>query len=130
MKQYLINLGLEHLIEPIDALGVDDLEDFEFLYREDLMEAGATKEEAEAILSCAGAAKEGRSDAPPMARAGYHRPSRPATQAFQGPAIAARIVNADDRANRVLGAAGPGLSAAPGATGSGAVPGATGLSAV
>ena len=107
VKQHLIGLGLEHLVGPIDALGVDDMEDFEFLYREDLMEAGATKEEAEAeaILGCTGAAGEGRSDPPPLARAGYHRPSRPATQGFQGPAVAARIVNADDRANRVHNAA-------------------------
>ena len=141
VKQYLITLGLEHLIESIDALGVDDLEDFEFLYREDLMEAGATKEEAEAILNCTGAAKEGRSDPPPMARSGYHRPSRPATQAFQGPAVAARIVHANDRATRVLdavpGATGSGAvlgatgsGTVPGATGSGAVPGATGSGAV
>ena len=52
VKKYLVGLGLKHLIGPIDALGVDSLEDFGFLYREDLMEAGATKEEAEAILSC------------------------------------------------------------------------------
>ena len=132
VKQYLITLGLEHLIESIDALGVDDLEDFEFLYREDLMEAGATKEEAEAILNCTGAAKEGRSDPPPMARSGYHRPSRPATQAFQGPAVAARIVHANDRATRVLGAVpgATGSGAVPGATGSGAAPGATGSGAV
>ena len=104
VRQYLTDLGLEHLIGPIDELGVDDLEDFEFLYREDLMEAGATKEEAEAILSCTGASREGRADPPPLARAGLHRPSRPAAQGFQGPAVAARIVNTEDRANRVAGA--------------------------
>ena len=71
VRQCLVDLGLEHLIGPIDALGVDDLEDFGFLYREDLMEAGATKEEAEAILGCTGAAKEGRPEPPPLARAGY-----------------------------------------------------------
>ena len=49
VKSYLVGLGLDHLIEPIDELGVDSLEDFGFLYREDLMEAGASKEEAEAI---------------------------------------------------------------------------------
>ena len=113
VRQYLIDLGLEHLIGPIDALGVDSLEDFEFLYREDLMEAGATKEEAEAILECTGAAREGRAEPPPMARAGHHRPSRPAAQGFQGPAVAARLVHANDRANRVpnaaQGAPGPGV---------------------
>ena len=101
VKQYLIELGMEHMIGPIDALGVDDLEDFEFLYREDLMEAGASKEEAEAILGCTGASQERRSDPPPVARAGHHRPSRPAAQGFQGPAVAARIVHANDRAARV-----------------------------
>ena len=70
VKQYLIDIGVPHMIGPIDALGVGDLEDFEFLYREDVMEAGATKEEAETILGCTGASKEGRSDPPPLARAG------------------------------------------------------------
>ena len=60
VKQYLTGLGLEHLIGPIDALGVDDIEDFEFLYREDLMEAGASKEEAEAILACTSLRVQGR----------------------------------------------------------------------
>ena len=68
------------------------------------MEAGATKAEAEAILGCTGASTEGRSDPPPMARAGYHQPSRPAAQGFQSPAAAARIVTANDRADRVRGA--------------------------
>ena len=91
VKQYLRGLGLEHPIGPVDNLGVDDMEDFEFLYRED-MEAGASKEEAEAILGCTGASKEGRA------------PSRPAAQGFQGPAVAARIVHANDRADRARGA--------------------------
>ena len=128
VKQYLVGLGLEHLIGPIDDLGVDDLEDFEFLYREDLMEAGATKEEAEAILGCTGAAMEGRAEPPPLARAGHHRPSRPAAQAFQGPAVAARIVHANDRADRVRGAAqgATGSGTGRGASSTGAAQGATG----
>ena len=126
VKKYLKELGLEHLIGAIDDLGIDDLQDFEFLYREDLMEAGATKEEAEAILGCTGAVTEGRPEPPPLARSGLHRPSRPAAQGFQGPAVAARIVRTDDRAARVLNAVGvpgrgaAGLGATQGAAGSGA----------
>ena len=99
VKQYLEGLGLRHLIQAIDDLGVDNLEDFGFLYREDLMDAGASKEEAEAILGCTRAQFDGRSDAPPLARAGFHRPSRPI--APERPATAARLVKASDRANWV-----------------------------
>ena len=106
VKKYLVGLGLKHLIGPMDALGVDSLEDFGFLYREDLMEAGATKEEAEAILSCTGSAQDGRKDPPPLARSGYSRPSRPA--APLRPAEAARIIRVPDRADRVRQAEIPG----------------------
>ena len=99
VQNYLTNLGLKHLIGPIDALGVDSLEDFGFLYREGLMEAGASKEEAEAVLSCTGSAQEGRPEPPPVARSGYSRPSRPAAPLRL--AEAARIVRAPDRADRV-----------------------------
>ena len=64
VQRYLIGLGLGHLVDPIDALGVDSMEDFCFLYREDLMEAGALKEEAELILGCANAERDGRSNGP------------------------------------------------------------------
>ena len=97
VKQYLEGLDMEHLIPAIDDLGVDSLEDFGFLYREDLMEAGASKEEAEAILGCTRAELDGRPDGPAQARAGYHRPSRPIAPAR--PATAARLVRAPDRAN-------------------------------
>ena len=98
VKQYLEGLDLEHLIPAIDDLGVDSLEDFGFLYREDLMEAGASKKEAEAILGCTRAELDGRPDGPAQARAGYQRPSRPIAPAR--PATAARLVRAPDRANR------------------------------
>ena len=103
VKRYLEGLGLSHLIPAIDEMGVDSLEDFGFLYREDLMEAGASKEEAEAILGCT------RPDGPAQARAGFHRPSRPIAPAR--PAAAARIVRAPDRAGRIQeGARGSGTA--------------------
>ncbi len=106
VTQYLEGLGLEHLIPVIDEMGVDSLEDFGFLYREDLMEAGASKEEAEAILGCTRAGTDGRPDGPAQARAGFHRPSRPIAPAR--PATAARIARAPDRASRIQeGAQGP-----------------------
>ena len=98
VQNYLIGLGLKHLVGRIDALGVDSLEDFGFLYREDLMEAGATKEEAEAILSCTGSAKEGRPEPPPLARSGYNRPSRPAAPLRLAEAAHVRV---PDRADRI-----------------------------
>ena len=98
VKRYLEGLGLDHLIQAVDDMGVDSLEDFGFIYREDLMEAGATKEEAEAILNCTQAELEGRPEGPAQARAGLYRPSRPI--APQRPAVAVRLVNAPDRARR------------------------------
>ena len=120
MKSYLVGLGLDHLIEPIDELGVDSLEDFGFLYREDLMEAGASKEEAEAILGCTNAELEGRPDGPAQARAGYQRPSRPIAPAR--PAAAARLVRAPDRAT-LIGENHPRPDAQVDASGSGAAQG-------
>ena len=99
VQRYLVGLGLRHLVESIDALGVDSMEDFGFLYREDLMEAGASKEEAEAILGCTNAEKDGRSDGPAQARAGFQRPSR--RIAPERPATAARLVRVPDRANLI-----------------------------
>ena len=116
VKQYLVGLGLKHLIGQIDALGVDSLEDFGFLYREDLMEAGATKDEAETILSCTGAATEGRPEPPPLARSGYNRPSRPAAPLRI--AEAARIVRVPDRADRVRHMPGPSQGVQGATTGS------------
>ena len=79
------------------------------------MEAGATKtiEEAEAILSCASSAKDGRPQPPPLARSGYHRPSRPAAPLRS--AEAATIARAPDRADRVREMGGQGVGAVPGA---------------
>ena len=109
VKRYLEGLGLPHLIPAIDEMGVDSLEDFGFLYREDLMEAGASKEEAEAILGCTRAESDGRPDGPAQARAGFHRPSRPIAPAR--PAAAARMVQAPDRAGRIQeGAQGSGTA--------------------
>ena len=93
---------MSHLIGAIDALGVDGLEDFEFLYREDLMEAGATKAEAEAILE-GPQLKEDRTLRLLLGQA-IIGPSRPAAQGFQGPPVAARIVTANDRADWARGA--------------------------
>ena len=50
VRDCLRHLGLMHLAEPVEQLGVEALEDFLLLFREDLIEAGASKVEAERIL--------------------------------------------------------------------------------
>ena len=74
----LMHLNLAHLIGAVEQLGVEAMEDFLLLFREDLIEAGATKAEAEAILAYANGGEVGSTEGSATTRAQMQRPSRPA----------------------------------------------------